>query len=338
MSSNTKTNTFTSSPASSPPPRHTRSLQCPAAAPNIASPRTPLTFLLSIRRKLCLPIYTTQTGPLAPVDIMNMPSTETAPSAVNKVAKNKHITSLLWILPELYLLFLHKPATFFPTHPWQSNNCSTSAQTRQHDLSAFHSLPIPQHATIAHTPLLGQTSTSPGPCLPPNTYQPDAEDILNTITANAENNLQHHVRGKLGRMHKPSTPNTPFIHGDEVIGELYRKNMVLFPFTFDPWARFGPMLHAFLTTTHHPCQKPWRTTHTNYKYHRPNANLIYERASQPPCPLGILISADIRWTQSASPTRRTFFGNSYTAPTSSLYSTLQLIGLSLSNAYNSSLL
>ena len=171
-----------------------------------------------------------------------------------------------------------------------------------------------------------------GPLPTPNTYQPDAEDILNTITANAENNLQHHVRGKLGRMHKPSTPNTPFIHGDEVIGELYQKNMVLFPFTFDPWARFGPMLHAFLTTTHHPCQKPWRTTHTNYKYHRPNTNLIYERASQPPCPLGILISADIRWTQSASPTRRTFFGNSYTAPTSSLYSTLQLIGLSLSKA------
>ena len=128
---------------------------------------TPLTFLLSIRRKLCLPIYTTQTGPLAPVDITNMPSTETAPSAVNKVAKNKHITSLLWILPELYLLFLHKPATFFQTHPWQSNNCSTSAQTRQHNLLTFYSLPISHHATIAHTPLLGQTSTSPGPRLAP---------------------------------------------------------------------------------------------------------------------------------------------------------------------------
>ena len=38
--------------------------------------------------------------------------------------------------------------------------------------------------------------------------------------------------------------------------------------------------------------------------------------------------------QSASPTRRTFFGNSYTAPTPSLH-TLQLIGLSISKAYNS---
>ncbi len=264
-----------------------------------------------------------------------MTYTETTPSAVKEVAKNEHITSLLWILPEPYLLFLHKPATFIPTHPWQSNHCSTSAQTQQHDHLTFHSLPTPQHATIAHTPpAIGTDINITGPPPSPKTYQSDAEDILNTITANADNNLQRHERGKLGRMHKPSTPNTPFIHGDEVIGELYRRNMVLIPFTIDPWARFGPMLQAFLTTTHHPRQKPWRTTHTNSKYHRPNANLVYERASQPPCPLGILTSADIRWTQSVSPTRRTFFGNSYTAPTPSLH-TLQLVGLSISKAYSS---
>ncbi|MFN5350634.1 MAG: hypothetical protein ACK5A0_14050, partial [Polaromonas sp.] len=51
-----------------------------------------------------------------------------------------------------------------------------------------------------------------GPPSTPKTYQPDAEDILNTITANADNNLQRHERGKLGRTHKPSTPNTPLIH------------------------------------------------------------------------------------------------------------------------------
>ena len=96
-----------------------------------------------------------------------MTYTETTPSAANEVAKNEHITSLLWILPELYLLLLHKPATFILTHPWQSNHCSTSAQTQQHDHLTFHSLPTPQHATIAHTPPLGQTSTSPGPRLPP---------------------------------------------------------------------------------------------------------------------------------------------------------------------------
>jgi len=69
----------------------------------------------------------------------------------------------------------------------------------------------------------------------PKTYQPDAEDILNKITANADNNLQRHERSKLGCMHKPSNSTTPFIHGDEVIGELYQKNMVLIPFTIDPY-------------------------------------------------------------------------------------------------------
>ena len=101
------------------------------------------------------------------------------------------------------------------------------------------------------------------------------EDINNTITVNADNNLQRHEQDKLGHMHKPSTPTTPFIHGDDVIGELYQKNMVLIPFTIDPWARFSPMLQAFLTTTHHPrCQKLWQTSQTNNKYHRPNANLM----------------------------------------------------------------
>jgi hypothetical protein len=73
--------------------------------------------------------------------------------------------------------------------------------------------------------------------------------MLNTITANADNNLWHHEQGKFGRSHKPSTPTTPFIHGDDFIGEMYQKNIVLILFTIDPWARFGPMLQAFLTTT-----------------------------------------------------------------------------------------
>jgi hypothetical protein len=59
-----------------------------------------------------------------------------------------------------------------------------------------------------------------GPPPTPKTYQPNTEDILNSITANPDNKLQHHECSKLGHVHKPSTPNTPFIHGDEVIGEL----------------------------------------------------------------------------------------------------------------------
>ena len=92
----------------------------------------------------------------------------------------------------------------------------------------------------------------------PKTYQPEAEDILNTITANADNNLQCHECGKLGPMHKPSTPNTHFIHGDRSSVNSTKKTWYSFLSPLKPWARFGPMLQAFLITTHHPRQKSWR--------------------------------------------------------------------------------
>jgi hypothetical protein len=56
---------------------------------------------------------------------------------------------------------------------------------------------------------------------PPTPKTSQTEDIPNTITAN-DNNLQRHEQGKLGHSHKPSTPTTPFIHGDDVIGKQYQ--------------------------------------------------------------------------------------------------------------------
>jgi hypothetical protein len=293
---------------------------------------TPMTFLLCIRRKLRLPIYPNRTPCTCghrEHDIYG----DHAFSCERGSKKRAHniiamdfAGALSPALAQAGYLFPNTPMAIEPLFHLRSDSTA-----RPFDISFS-----PDPTSFHHCPYttIGADINITGPPPTPKTYQADAEDILNKITANADNNLQRHERGKLGRMHKPSTPNTPFIHGDEVIGELYRKNMVLIPFTIDPWARFGPMLQSFLTTTHHPRQKPWRTSHTNNKYHRPNANLMYERASQPPCPLGILTSADIRWTQSTSPTRRTFFGNSYTAPTPSIH-TLQLIGLSISKAYSS---
>ena len=174
--------------------------------------------------------------------------------------------SFLCILLDLYLLFLHNPATYILTHPWQSNHCSISASIPQHNHLTFCSLLIPPLATTAHTPpsALGQTSTSPAHRLHPRptilkTFSIQSLPMQTTIfSITNKANLD---------IYKPSAPTAPFIHGDDVIGELYQKNMVLFPFTIDLWAWFGPMLQAFLTTTHHPHQKPWRTTHSNNKYH-----------------------------------------------------------------------
>ena len=111
--------------------------------------------------------------------------------------------------------------------------------------------------------------------------------------------------------------------------------MVLIPITIDPFAQFGPMVQSFLTSTDSHPQEPWFTTHRLKKFNRPYANLMYEQASKPPCTLGILTSADFFWKQSKSPTRRTFYGSSYTAPTPSRIYTIQQPGLAVSKSYSS---
>jgi hypothetical protein len=94
------------------------------------------------------------------------------------------------------------------------------------------------------------------------------------------------------------------------------------------------MFQSFLTSTESRPQEPWFTTHPINKFNRPNANLMYKRASKLPCTLGIHTSADVFWKQSDSPTRRTFYGNSYTSPTPSIH-TIQQLGLAVSKRYSS---
>jgi hypothetical protein len=155
---------------------------------------------------------------------------------------------------------------------------------------------------------IGTDITITGTTPPPPPKRQTSEDIIQTNTANADHHLQMHERRKLERTTKPATATTPPVHGDKVIGELYNKNMVLIPITIDPFARLGTMsmFQSFLTSTESRPQEPWFTTHHNNKFNCPYANLMYERASKPPCTLGILTSADFFWKQSDSPTRRTF--------------------------------
>ncbi len=82
-------------------------------------------FLFCICCELHLPIYPNRT--LASVAIMTMTSTVTTSSAVKELANNEHTTK--WILLELSLLFLYKPATYTLTCPELSNHCSISAPT-----------------------------------------------------------------------------------------------------------------------------------------------------------------------------------------------------------------
>ena len=140
---------------------------------------TPLTFLLCIRRKLRLPIYPNPNRTPCTCGHHEHDITETKPSAVKEVAKNEHITSLLWILPELYLLLLHKPATLFIlTHPWQLaveplfHLCSDST-ARPFNISIS---PDPTACRYCPYTTIGADINIRAPAYrTPKTYQPDLE-------------------------------------------------------------------------------------------------------------------------------------------------------------------
>ena len=291
---------------------------------------TPLSFLLCIRRKLRLPIYphnTPCTCGHQTHDIFGDHAFH-CDKGSKKRAHNVIATEFALALSPA----LTQAGYLYPNTPLgieSQFHLRSDPTARPFDI--FFS-PDPTSSHVCPFTTIGADINITGPASPPKTII--TEDILKTITANADNNLQRHERSKLGRAHKPATPSSPFIHGDSVIGEIYHKNMVLIPFTVDPHGRFGPMLQAFLTSTNHSPHKPWCTSPHNSKRHRPYANLMYSRASTSPCPLGILTSADRNWKASASPSRRTFFGNSYTAPTPSIH-TLQLLGLGISKAFSS---
>jgi hypothetical protein len=143
---------------------------------------------------------------------MNMTSMATTPSAANEVAKTSTYHYCSPVLAQAGNLFPNTPMAVEQLFHLQFNISFSPDPTACHDCP---------YTTIG----ADINITRPPPT--PKTYQPDAEDILKTINPNADNNLQHHKHGKLGRMHKPSTPTTPFIYGDEVISKLYQKTWSL---------------------------------------------------------------------------------------------------------------
>ena len=97
--------------------------------------------------------------------------------------------------------------------------------------------------------------------------------------------------------------------------------MILLPFAIDPFGRWGPILQNFLLRSE---------TTLEYKFHatRPNAKIMFHKATSDPCPIGILRTADHVWKHTK---QRNFFGYSYTAPTPSIF-TIQQLGLGTTKA------
>jgi hypothetical protein len=181
---------------------------------------------------------------------------------------------------------------------------------------------------------IGADISITGPPPTPKTYQP--EDILNTITANAENNLQRCERGKLGRMHKLSTHTTHFIHGDETLVNYTKKT----------WSSS----HSQSTPGHDlvPCYKhssPPPTIHVRNpgKPHTPTINIIDQMpisCMNAPPNHNAHLGFSLQLTSDGANLPRPLAKHSLVTPTPHphqvyIHSNSLLIGLSISKAYSS---
>ncbi len=124
------------------------------------------------------------------------------------------------------------------------------------------------------------------------------------------------------RKKKPHSVTSVEVPGEHVVGDLLRKNIILFPVAIDPLGGTGPMFDKFLLG------RDPRTSPT-FPDWRPNAAEMYRRATNFPCPLDILTCASVNWQQTKT---RRFYGHSYTAPNPTI-STVQQIGLSITKAF-----
>jgi hypothetical protein len=150
-----------------------------------------------------------------------------------------------------------------------------------------------------------------------------SDNAISSLSAAADRHLQNFEKKKFARRDKAHSSLGYTIRGENIIQELLNKNMILLPFAIDPFGRWGPITRTFLIGNE---------TNTVYTFpaNRPNAAIMFKRATTSPCPTGILRTADANWKSTRT---RNFFGFSYSSPTPSLY-TIQQLGLGLTKAFS----
>ncbi len=105
--------------------------------------------------------------------------------------------------------------------------------------------------------------------------------------------------------------------------ELLDANTILLAFALDPFGRWGPITQNFLSIS-------TAAERLTFRPDRPNATIMYNRATTHPAPTAILHAADSFW--SLHKTRR-FFGHSHTAPTPQIQ-TIQNLGIGITKAFS----
>ena len=180
--------------------------------------------------------------------------------------------------------------------------------------------PAPDAPEICPFPIVGGDVTITSP-VPPSDFSHSA-DAIEFVSAAADVHLQTKEKLKLERRNKYDGVTDEVTTGEDVIGELIDKNIVLIPMAIDPHGRLGPMFKGFLYDTVPPQPPPLQAC-------KHNAIRMYNIATTYPCPRGIVTTACINWKRNK---RRKFFGHSYTAPTPKEY-TMQQIGLTITKAF-----
>jgi hypothetical protein len=127
-------------------------------------------------------------------------------------------------------------------------------------------------------------------CTPPcPNLDPTSADVITTIMANADSHLQTYEQGKLGHNNKTDKSTLITTIGDTTISNIIDRNMLLFPFAFDPLGRFGPILQHFLFN-----MPP--TTPLQFPPSKPKVTKMYNRILHFPSPKGILNLAEHNWS------------------------------------------
>ena len=142
------------------------------------------------------------------------------------------------------------------------------------------------------------------PPVPPSPVSGPLVDVIESVTAAAEQHLQSRERMKLNRSGDKDPATGRAIPGDEVMGGILDANAVLIPMAIDPHGNWGPMMENSLFGF-----SPRKNL--TFTEIRPNARRMYERATTYPCPIGIVNKACSNWAREPS---RQFYGHTYSAP------------------------
>ena len=143
-------------------------------------------------------------------------------------------------------------------------------------------------------------------------------DVIESVAAKAEAHLQVVERKKYMRANKTGDDGVT-IMGDVCMGDLVNGNNVMMAFAISPHGEFGPILLNFLF--HYMPRVPMKP----FKANRPYAQIMHDRSTTTPCPLGVITTACVNWKRNKD---RLFYGHSHTMPTPKEF-TLGKMGLGM---------